>query len=49
MQKIVLAGSSNPELAARIAKRNKIPLAEVEISHFPNQEKRIHILTDLKD
>ncbi|MEI7578904.1 MAG: ribose-phosphate diphosphokinase [bacterium] len=49
MAKIILSGSSNYPLAKSIAKRNKLQLAEVEISHFANQEKRIHILTDLKD
>lgn len=39
----LLAGSSNPELAAALSATLATPLVDVEISKFPNGEKRVRI------
>jgi len=49
METVIISGSSNHKLSASIAKFNKTKLAKVEIGRFPNKEKRIRILSDLKD
>ncbi|MBD3280652.1 ribose-phosphate diphosphokinase [Candidatus Dojkabacteria bacterium] len=45
--KIILPGSSNPELAKSISETTEIPLVQVEIENFPNKETRLRILEDL--
>jgi len=39
----IISGSSNPELAAKIANKLNIPLVDTEISEFANGEKRVWI------
>jgi len=45
----LLAGSAHPQLAKKIARKLKISLGKMEISKFPNGEKRIHILENIKN
>jgi ribose-phosphate pyrophosphokinase len=44
----IISGSSNPLLAKNIAKKLKLELIDVEISKFPNGEKRVWIKEPLK-
>ncbi len=44
----LISGSSNPQLAHRIAEELHIPEIDVEISHFANGEKRVWIKGDVK-
>lgn len=46
---IILSGQSNQPLAQKISQHLDAPLAQVEISKFPNGEKRIWVKSDLKD
>lgn len=46
---IVISGSSNQILAQDIASNLQVPVAEVEISKFPNGEKRIWIKDQMQD
>ncbi len=45
---MIISGSSHPKLAKSIALALKRPVAEVEISKFPNGEKRVWVKTPLK-
>lgn len=45
---MIISGSSHPQLASDVARLLKIPLADVEISKFPNGEKRVWVKSDLK-
>lgn len=45
----ILSGSCHPFLAEKIVRELKTELAEVEISKFPNGEKRVRILTEIKN
>ena len=45
---MILSGSSHPELAISLSKLLKQPLADVDISKFPNGEKRVWVKTSLK-
>jgi len=40
---VIISGSSNPSLCKRIAKKGKLVQVPVEITKFPNGEKRIYI------
>lgn len=44
----IISGSSNPELAQRIAKSLSLELLPVEITHFANGEKRVWIKDSVK-
>lgn len=44
----IFSGSAHPKLAKEIAKKLKTNLGKIEISKFPNGEKRIHILEEIK-
>lgn len=45
---ILFSGSSNPELAQKLAKEAKIPLGKIELSSFPNKEVRIRVKKEVK-
>lgn len=45
----IFSGSAHPKLAKEIAKELKTNLGKIEISKFPNGEKRIHILEAVKN
>lgn len=44
----IIAGSSNQELAQNIANQLSVPMADVEISYFANQEKRVWVKDSVK-
>jgi len=44
----ILAGSAHPELAKKIARKLKTNLGKIEISQFPDGEKRIHIVEKIE-
>lgn len=45
---ILFSGSSNPELAQKLAKEAKITLGKIEVSSFPNKEVRIRVKKEVK-
>jgi len=45
---ILLAGSSHPQLARRLTRSSLLTRAKLHLSHFPNGEKNIRILTPLQ-
>lgn len=49
IKKIIIAGRSNFDLAKKISKTSKIPLANVEINNFSDGELNIWIKNDLKN
>lgn len=46
---IVIAGTSNPKLAQKVSQLSQSQLAQIQISKFPNGEKRILVETSIKN
>jgi len=46
---ILISGSSNPPLTYQLSDALKVPVARVDLSKFPNGEKRVWIKDDLAD
>ena len=44
----VISGSSNPELAKKIASHLGVPMISVDLTQFANKEKRVHIQDEVQ-